>query len=86
MAAVLVAALPTRLLAPVVTVLAAFGLLVFFYVALAGLTLAATGTAPIEFATSATTSEQGRAALVIPLAIGLAGFETRQRPVTGSDR
>lgn len=38
MAAVLVAALPTRLLAPVVTVLAAFGLLVFFYVALAGLT------------------------------------------------
>lgn len=42
-----------------------------------------TGTAPIEFETSATTSELGPPALVIPLAIALAGFEI---PTTTSDR
>jgi hypothetical protein len=67
----------------VVTVLAAFGLLVFFYVALAVLARVASGTEPVGIGTSAPSSELGPVAVVIPLAIGLAGFETRQRPVTG---
>jgi hypothetical protein len=78
-AAVLVGALPTRLLAQVATVLAAFGLLVFFYVALAVIARMASGTAPIEpsmkLAATPATAEWGPAALMISLAIAFAGFE-----------
>ena len=82
-ATALVSALPTRVLATVVTVLAAFGLLVFFYVALAVLARVASGTEPVEIGTSAPSSELGPVAVVIPLAIGLAGFEI---PTAASDR
>jgi hypothetical protein len=68
-AAMLVAALPTRLLAPVVTALAGFGLLVFFYVALAVLARVASGTAPIampmQVGATAAPSEWGPAVLVV---------------------
>jgi hypothetical protein len=67
----------------VVSVLAAFGLLVFFYVALAVLARVASGTEPVEIGTSAPSSELGPVAVVIPLAIGLAGFEI---PTAASDR
>jgi hypothetical protein len=82
-ATALVSALPTRVLATVVTVLAAFGLLVFFYVALAVLARVASGTEPVEIGTSAPSSELGPVAVVIPLAIGVAGFEI---PTAASDR
>jgi hypothetical protein len=85
--AVLVGALPTRLLATVATVLAAFGLLVFFYIALAVIARMASGTAPIElitkFGASAAATEWGPAAMVVSLAIVLAGFEI---PTAVSDR
>jgi hypothetical protein len=84
---VLVGALPTRLLAPAATVLAAFSLLVFFYVALAVVARVLSGTAPVEpimeiGATPAAT-QWGPAALLISLAIAFAGFEI---PTTASDR
>lgn len=86
-AAVLVSALPTRLLAPVVTVLAAFGLLVFFYVALAVTASVLSGTAPVMLATdmgvTPAAAELGPAALLVLLAIGFAGFEI---PTTVNDR
>lgn len=86
-AAVLAAALPTRLLLPVVTVLAGFGLLVIFYVALAVIASVASGTAPIEplmgLGKTPAATEWGPAALVVSLAITLAGFEI---PTTVSDR
>jgi hypothetical protein len=86
-AAALVSAVPTRLLAPVVTVLAAVALLAFFYIALAVIARVASGTAPIEptmelGATPAPT-EWGPAALVVSLAIAFVGFEI---PTTVSDR
>jgi hypothetical protein len=85
--AVLVSALPTRLLAPVATVLAALGLLVFFYVALAVIAKVASGTAPaapsMEIGAIAAPTEWGPAALLISLAIAFAGFEI---PTTVSDR
>jgi hypothetical protein len=78
-AAVLAGAMPTRVLAPVVTVLAAFGLLVFFYVSLAVIAKSVSGTAPIEPAFSmgaiAAPTEWGPAARVVSLAIAFAGFE-----------
>jgi len=84
---VLVAALPTRLLAPAVTVLAAFGILVFFYVALAVIARVLSGTAPVEPAmeigATPAAAEWGPAALLISLAIAFAGFEI---PTTVSDR
>jgi hypothetical protein len=84
---VLVAALPTRLLAPTVTVLAAFGLLVFFYIALAVTARVLSGTAPVEpamdFGTTPAAAEWGPAALLISLAIAFAGFEI---PTAVSDR
>jgi len=71
--------MPTRVLAPVVTVLAAFGLLVFFYVSLAVIAKTAAGTAAIEPACSmgaiAAPTEWGPAALLVSLAIAFAGFE-----------
>jgi hypothetical protein len=78
-AAVLAGAMPTRALASVATVLASFGLLVFFYVSLAVIAKTASGIAPIEpaFQMSATAApaEWGPAALVVSLAIAFAGFE-----------
>ena len=86
-AAMLVAALPTRLLAPVVTALAGFGLLVFFYVALAVLARVASGTAPIampmQVGAIAAPSEWGPAVLVVSLAVAVPGFEI---PTTANDR
>jgi len=85
--AVLVGALPTRLLAPAVTVLAAFGLLVFFYVALAVIARVLSGTAPVQPAmdlgVTPAAAEWGPAALLISLAIAFAGFEI---PTTASDK
>jgi hypothetical protein len=87
MAAALVGALPTRLLAPVATVLAAFGLLVFFYVALAVIARVASGTGPIEpsmpLSATPAANDWGPAALVVSLAIAFAGFEI---PTAASDR
>jgi hypothetical protein len=86
-AAVLAGAMPTRVLAPVVTVLAAFGLLVFFYVSLAVIARTASGTTPIEPAfpigATAAPTEWGPAALVVSLAIAFAGFEI---PTAANDR
>jgi hypothetical protein len=86
-AAALVGALPTRLLAPVVTVLAAVALLVFFYLALAVIARVASGTAPIEptmeLGAVPPPAEWGPAALVVSLAIAFAGFEI---PTAVSDR
>jgi hypothetical protein len=84
---VLVGALPTRLLAPAVTVLAAFSLLVFFYVALAVIARVLSGTAPVEpsmeIGATPAAAEWGPAALLISLAVAFAGFEI---PTTASDR
>lgn len=78
-AAVLAGALPTRLLAPVVTVLAAFGLLVIFYVALAVIAKVTSGTPPVlsftEIGATPAPTEWGPAALVVSLAIAFVGFE-----------
>lgn len=86
-AAALVGALPTRLLAPVATVLAAFSLLVFFYIALAVIARVASGTAPIEptmgLGSIPEPTSWGPAALLVALAIALVGFEI---PTTVSDR
>jgi len=83
----LVAALPTRLLAPAVTVLAAFGVLVFFYVALAVIARMLSGTAPVEpvmeIGATPAAAEWGPAALLVSLAIAFTGFEI---PTTVSDR
>jgi hypothetical protein len=84
---VLVGALPTRLLAPAVTVLAAFGLLVFFYVALAVIARVLSGSAPVrpamDLGVTPAATEWGPAALLISLAIAFAGFEIS---TTVSDR
>ena len=65
------AALPTRLLAPAVTVLAAFGVLVFFYVALAVIARMLSGTAPVEpvmeIGATPAAAEWGPAALLVSL-------------------
>lgn len=86
-AALLVGALPIKVLAPVVTVLAAFGLLVFFYVALAVIAKTASGTAPVkppfDMGATAASAEWGPVAVLVSLAVVLAGFEI---PTTASDR
>ena len=86
-AAMLVGVLPTKVLATVVTVLAAFGLLVFFYLALAVIAKSASGTAPVEspiqMGATAASAEWGPAAVVVTLAVAVAGFEI---PTTASDR
>lgn len=85
--AVLVSALPTKLLAPVATVLAALSMMVFFCVALAVIAKMASGTAtaipPMEFGPTAAMTEWGPAALLVSLAIPFVGFEI---PTTVSDR
>ena len=86
-AAMFVGALPVRVLAPLVTVLAAVGLLVYFYVALGVIAKTVSGTAPvepmIEVGATAARTEWGPAALVVSLAIAFACFEI---PTTASDR
>jgi hypothetical protein len=87
LAAALVAALPTRRLAPVATALAAIGLLAYFCVSLAVIAKAVSGApqaAPstdIEVASGSI--EWGPAAILIALAIVFAGFEI---PTTVNDR
>jgi hypothetical protein len=78
-AAMLVAAVPTRALAAVVTVLAALGLLVYFYVALAVIAKMTSGTAPLtpllEIGATAASAQWGTTALLVSLAVAFAGFE-----------
>jgi hypothetical protein len=85
--AVLAGALPTRLLAPVATVLAGLGLLVYFYVALAVIAKVSSGTTPVEpfvqVGAAPAPAEWGTAALLVSLAIAFAAFEI---PTTVSDR
>jgi hypothetical protein len=86
-AAALVGALPTRLLAPVATVLAAIGLLAYFYVSLAVIAKTASG-APLaapsmDIGGISGLTEWGPAAVLIALAIPFAGFEI---PTTVNDR
>lgn len=79
MAALIVAALPTRLLAPVATVLAVFGLLVYFYVGLAVIARVASGAPPvqpiIDLGTTPSIEEWGPVALLLSLAVMFVGFE-----------
>jgi hypothetical protein len=78
-AAVLVGVLSTRLLAILATGIATFGLLVFFYVALAVIARVASGTEPIVpmmgMGAAPGAADLGPAALVVSLAIGFAVFE-----------
>jgi hypothetical protein len=87
LAAVLVAVLPTRLLAPVATALAAIGLLAFFYVSLAVIANTASGAplaAPsVDIEVSSGSADWGPAAILVALAIVFAGFEI---PTTVNDR
>jgi hypothetical protein len=87
LASALVAALPTRLLAPAATVLAAIGLLAYFYVALAVIAKTASGapqSAPsMDIETASGSNEWGPAAILIALAITFAGFEI---PTTANER
>ena len=86
-AAILAGALPTGLLARVATVLAGFGLLVYFYVTVAVIAKVASGTTPVEplihVDAAPAQPEWGTAALLVSLAIAFAGFEI---PTTVSDR
>ena len=86
-AATLAGALPTRMLATVATVLAGFGLLVYFYVALAVIAKVASGTPPVEpylqFGAAPAQTEWGSAALLVSLAIAFVAFEI---PTVVSDR
>lgn len=86
-AAVLAGLLPTRVLAPLATALAAFGLLVFFYVALAVIAKIASGTPPIapmiDLSSKPSPTGWGPAALLVILALAFTGFEI---PTAASDR
>lgn len=90
-AAILVGALPTGLLARVATVMAGFGLLVYFYVSVAVIAKVASGTTPLEppsqvdavVDAAPAQPEWGTAALLVSLAIAFAAFEI---PTTVSDR
>lgn len=79
--------MPTRVLAPLATALAAFGLLVFFYVAIAVIAKIASGTPPIapmiDLSAKPSPSGWGQAALLLVLALPFTGFEI---PTTASDR
>src|SRR4029453_16179489 len=82
-----VGALPTRLLAPVATVLAAIGLLAYFYVSLAVIAKTASG-APLaapsmDIGGLSGVTSWGPAAILIALAIPFAGVEI---PTTANDR
>jgi hypothetical protein len=77
--AALVGALPTRLLAPAATVLAAIGLLAYFYISLAVITKTASGAPlaapPTNIGGLPGLTEWGPAAILIALALPFAGFE-----------
>jgi hypothetical protein len=75
LAATLVAVLPTRTIGAVAAVLAAVGLLVFFYVGLAITAKVFSGTPPEKTAPYAFPSGLILLATLIPLGLGLAGFE-----------
>jgi hypothetical protein len=82
-AGVVVAWLPIKALASFVTALTAFGLLVYFYIAVAVLAKVYSGTAPVEIGSPAAYSKLGVIGIVIPLALVMVGFEI---PTTASDR
>jgi hypothetical protein len=82
-AGVLVALMPVTILAPAVTALAGFGLLVYFYLALAVLAKVYSGTAPIDIGTAPPLSKFGAFGVVITLAMSLVAFEI---PSTAADR
>jgi hypothetical protein len=85
--AILAGALPTRLLAPIATVVAGSSLLVYFYVSLAVIAKVASGTTPVDpvmqLSISPAQTEWGTAALLVSLAIAYVAFEI---PTTISDR
>lgn len=74
-AAAVVAMLPTRTLGAVTAVLAAAGLLVFVYLALAIVARVAAGTDPVPFGSTGSASTLLVVTAVIPLGLGLVGFE-----------
>lgn len=75
--------LPLRALAALVTVLAGFGLLVYFYLGLAVLAKVYSGTEPIEIGPAATSSKFGAIGIILVLAMSMVAFEI---PTTASDR
>lgn len=75
-AGALVALLPTRTVGAVAAVLAAAGLLVYFYLALGVVARVASGTEPVAFGQQLFPSTLLLVAGLIPLGLGLAGFET----------
>ena len=82
-AGALVSWLPTRAVATLVAVLAAVGLLVYFYLALAVLAKVLSGNAPVEIGTSAWTSALTGGTAIIFLGLGAVGFEL---PTTAGNR
>ncbi|GAS92313.1 APC family permease [Mycolicibacterium brisbanense] len=75
LAATLVAVLPTRTIGAAAAVLAVVGLLVYFYVGLAIIAKMLSGTAPLDIGPQRFPSALITLATVIPLGLGLAGFE-----------
>jgi hypothetical protein len=75
LAATLVAVLPTRTIGAVAAVLAAVGLLVYFYVGLAIIAKVLSGTARLDIGPQSFPSALVTLATVIPLGLGLVGFE-----------
>lgn len=86
-AVALAVVVPTRLLAPVATVLAAIGLLTYFYVSVAVIAKSASGApsgAPsTDIGGLAASTEWGPVAVLVALALPFAGFEI---PTTANDR
>ncbi|MHC9294435.1 hypothetical protein ACRCUN_18370 [Mycobacterium sp. LTG2003] len=74
-AAAIVAQLPTRAVGAMAAVLAGVGLLVYFYLGLAVMAKVASGTSPHMYGPAGFPSALLMIAAVIPLALGLAGFE-----------
>ena len=79
----LVSWLSTRAVATLVAALAAGGLLVYFYIALAVLAKVLSGTAPVEIGTSAWTSVLTGGTTIIFLGLAAVGFEL---PTTAGNR
>lgn len=75
-AAAVVAQLSTRTIGAVAAVLAAVGLLVYFYLALAVMAKAVSGTPPNMYGPGGFPTAMLMLAAVIPLGLGLVGFET----------
>lgn len=74
-AAAIVAQVPTRTVGAVAAVLAGVGLLVYFYLALAVMAKVASGTSPNVYGPAGFPTPLLMVGAVIPLALGLAGFE-----------